>query len=34
MAMRYGVTRDQLAEMIYVYPALRSAMKHLTPRSI
>ena len=32
--MRYGVARDPLAEMIYVYPALGSAMKHLTPRSV
>jgi glutathione reductase (NADPH) len=29
MAMRYGLTRKQLGEMIYVYPSLGSAMGHL-----
>lgn len=31
MAMRYGITRSRLSEMIYVYPSLGSAMRHLTP---
>jgi glutathione reductase (NADPH) len=29
MAMRYGITRQQLREMIYVYPSLGSAMGNL-----
>lgn len=33
MAMRYGLTREQLSDMLYVYPALTSAMQHLAPRS-
>lgn len=31
MAMRYGITRERLGEMIYVYPALGSALLYLTP---
>ena len=30
-AMRYGITRGQLAEMIYGYPTFASAMAYLTP---
>lgn len=30
MAMRYGITRSRLSEMIYVYPSFGSAMRHLT----
>lgn len=30
MAMRYGVSRNQLSEMIYAYPSFGSAMGHLT----
>lgn len=29
MAMRYGITRRQLSEMIYVYPTFGSARGHL-----
>jgi len=29
MAIRYGITRTQLAEMVYVYPSLTSAMAYL-----
>jgi glutathione reductase (NADPH) len=33
MAMRFGVSRRQLAGMIYVYPTFGSALKYLTPGS-
>jgi hypothetical protein len=32
MAMRFGVSRRQLADMICVYPTFGSALKYLTPR--
>jgi hypothetical protein len=28
--MRYGITRNQLSEMIFAYPTFGSAMAHLT----
>lgn len=33
MAIRYGITRPQLAEMVYAYPTLSSAMAYLISNS-
>lgn len=33
MAMRFGITRDRLSELVHVYPTFASALGHLIPAS-